>query len=58
MDPIFGIGCGLAATALRIQREQREKFPDQDSSFAVIWQKGQRYNRIYWASVPDEKTPS
>ncbi|EXJ61103.1 hypothetical protein A1O7_05256 [Cladophialophora yegresii CBS 114405] len=48
VDPLFAIGTGLAATALKIQREQREKYPEQDNSFPALWQKALRLNRTYW----------
>ncbi|RVX66784.1 hypothetical protein B0A52_08977 [Exophiala mesophila] len=40
IDPIFAVGVGLSAAALRIRREEREKYPEQDSSLAGLWQKG------------------
>ncbi|EXJ65830.1 uncharacterized protein A1O5_11071 [Cladophialophora psammophila CBS 110553] len=49
IDPVFAVCVGLSAAALRIQREQREKYPQQDSSFPALWQKGHKMNKIYWA---------
>ncbi|EXJ93303.1 hypothetical protein A1O1_01695 [Capronia coronata CBS 617.96] len=48
-DPIFAVCVGLSAATLRIQREQREKYPDQDSSLAALWQKSVRMTRRYFS---------
>jgi hypothetical protein len=45
---LFAIGTGLAATAFKIQREQREKHPEQDNSFPALWHKALQLNRVYW----------
>ncbi|KIW79215.1 hypothetical protein Z517_05827 [Fonsecaea pedrosoi CBS 271.37] len=50
VDPIFALCVGFSAAALRIQREQREKYPEQDSSFPALWQKGVKMNKVYWGS--------
>jgi hypothetical protein len=48
LDPVFGVAVGLTATAFKVQREQREKFPDQDNRFPALWEKAIRMNRAYW----------
>ncbi|EHY61296.1 hypothetical protein HRR83_008994 [Exophiala dermatitidis] len=49
IDPIFAVCVGLSAAAVRIRREEREKYPDQDSSFPALWQKGVTMARSYYA---------
>ena len=44
---------GVAAAALRIQREEKEKYPTQDSSYPALLQKGQRMATHYFGF--DEK---
>ena len=48
VDPIFSISVGVAAAALRIQRDEKVNYPDQDSSYPALWQKGQRMARHYF----------
>lgn len=48
VDPIFAIGVGLSAAYLRISREEREQYPEQDSSPTGLWQKGVRMSRSYF----------
>lgn len=50
VDPVFAVCVGLSAAAVRIRREQREKYPDQDSSLQSLWQKGLRMTRRYFAA--------
>ncbi|KAL2420102.1 hypothetical protein ABEF95_006460 [Exophiala dermatitidis] len=49
IDPIFAVCVGLSAAAVRIRREEREKYPDQDSSFPALWHKGVMMTRSYYA---------
>jgi hypothetical protein len=48
VDPIFAVTMGVAAAALRIQREEKEKHPEQDSSYPALLQKGQRTASHYF----------
>ncbi|EXJ80074.1 hypothetical protein A1O3_08360, partial [Capronia epimyces CBS 606.96] len=48
IDPVFAVCVGLSAAAVRIRREQREKYPDQDSSLPALWQKGVSMTRRYF----------
>lgn len=48
VDPIFAICVGVSAAVLRIQREEREKYPDEDSSPAALWHKGVRMTKSYY----------
>ena len=50
IDPVFGIAVGLTSSALKIQKEQREKYPQQDNSFPALWQKTLKLNRAYWGT--------
>ncbi|KIW13654.1 hypothetical protein PV08_08845 [Exophiala spinifera] len=48
IDPIFAVGVGLSAAYVRIQREEREKYPEQAASAAALWQKGVRMTKTYF----------
>ncbi|KAJ9638643.1 hypothetical protein H2204_004119 [Knufia peltigerae] len=48
IDPIFAVGVGLSAAYLRIQREEREKYPEQDASATALWEKGVRMTKSYF----------
>lgn len=39
---------GFSAAAIRIRRENKEKFPDQDSSFGALWNKGTVMSKTYF----------
>jgi hypothetical protein len=41
-DPIFAMGVGISAAALRIRREEKEKYPEEENNWAALWQKGVR----------------
>lgn len=45
IDPIFAMGVGFSAAALRIRREEKEKYPEQDNNWDALWQKGVRMGR-------------
>jgi len=47
-DPIFSICVGVSAAALRIRREQTEKYPEQNNDWPALWQKGVRMGRGYF----------
>jgi len=56
IDPVFAVCVGISAAALRIRREQREKYPDQDTSSGALWQKGVRMAGNYFGNdVKSEK---
>jgi hypothetical protein len=46
-DPIFAVGVGFSAAALRIRREEKEKHPEDDNSWEALWQKGVRIGKGY-----------
>lgn len=48
IDPLFGIATGLSAAYLKIQREQRQKYGDEASTFPALRQKLLAMNRVYW----------
>ncbi|KIW99529.1 uncharacterized protein Z518_11268 [Rhinocladiella mackenziei CBS 650.93] len=52
VDPVFSVCVGLSAATLRIRRDQIEKYPDQDSSFTGLWQKGVRMGKSYFGYEP------
>ncbi|ETN44236.1 uncharacterized protein HMPREF1541_10787 [Cyphellophora europaea CBS 101466] len=54
VDPLFSVAMGVTAAALRIQREEKEKHPSQDSSYPALWQKGRRMATHYFGW--DEKS--
>lgn len=54
-DPVFSIGVGFSAAALRIQREQREKHREQNSDFPTLWAKGVRRAKIYFGGEGGDK---
>jgi hypothetical protein len=39
---------GLTAAVLRIQRDEKDKYPEQDSSYSALWKKGQMSMRHYF----------
>lgn len=41
-DPIFAMGVGISAAALRIRREEKEKYPQEENNWAALCQKGVR----------------
>jgi Non-classical export protein 1 len=46
-DPIFAMGVGFSAAALRIRREEKENNPEEDNSWEALWQKGVRMGKGY-----------
>ncbi|RAL10755.1 uncharacterized protein BO97DRAFT_372109 [Aspergillus homomorphus CBS 101889] len=50
-DPIFAFAIGTSAALLRIQREQREKFPERakDISIGNVLQLGASRVQRWWA---------
>lgn len=47
-DPIFAMGVGFSAAALRIRREEKEKNPEVDNSWVALWQKGVRMGKGWY----------
>lgn len=41
-DPIFAMGVGISAAALRIRREEKETYPEEENNWSALWQKGVR----------------
>jgi Non-classical export protein 1 len=54
-DPVFSICVGISAAALRIQREEKEKYPEQKNDFGALWIKGVGMSRNYFKSDQDSK---
>ena len=54
-DPIFAVCVGVSAAALRIRREERDKYPDQNNELGALWTKGLRMGRGYVGGYPDGK---
>ena len=54
-DPIFAIGVGISAAALRIRREEKEKYPDESNDYRALWAKGMRMGRGYFGGYQQEK---
>ncbi|PWY65323.1 hypothetical protein BO70DRAFT_366771 [Aspergillus heteromorphus CBS 117.55] len=50
-DPIFALAIGTSAALLRIQRDQREKFPERASSIGIggVLQMGTSRVQRWWA---------
>ncbi|PYH42593.1 uncharacterized protein BP01DRAFT_359276 [Aspergillus saccharolyticus JOP 1030-1] len=50
-DPLFAFAIGTSAALLRIQREQREKFPEraEDISIGSVLQLGTSRVQRWWA---------
>ncbi|PYI16194.1 hypothetical protein BO86DRAFT_392161 [Aspergillus japonicus CBS 114.51] len=50
-DPIFAFAIGTTAALLRIQREQREKFPERAKDIGIggVVQLGARRVQRWWA---------
>jgi len=46
-DPIFAISMGFCAAALRIRRENIERFPEQNNSYGALWSKAVRRGKDY-----------
>jgi Non-classical export protein 1 len=55
VDPIFAIFIGTAAAAIRIRREETEKYPDQANDFESLWKKAQRMGKGYVTGYRDVK---
>jgi len=47
-DPIFAIGMGFCAAALRVRRESIERLPEQDNSYGMLWSKAVVRGRGYF----------
>lgn len=39
---------GFSAAAIRVRRENKQKFPGEDSSYAALWQKGTIMGKTYF----------
>lgn len=47
-DPIFAMGVGFSAAALRIRREEKEKNPQENNDWGALWQKGVRMSKGWY----------
>jgi hypothetical protein len=54
VDPIFAMGVGFSAAALRIRREEKEKYPEDDNNWGALWQKAVRMSKG-WATHYEKK---
>lgn len=54
-DPIFAVCIGVSAAALRIRREEKEKYPDENNDYSALWAKGVRMGRGYFGGYHAEK---
>jgi hypothetical protein len=54
VDPIFAMGVGFSAAALRIRREEKEKYPEEDNNWGALWQKAVRMSKG-WATHYETK---
>jgi Non-classical export protein 1 len=54
-DPVFAVCVGISAAALRIRREEKEKYPDQNNDYRTLWAKGVRIGKGYFGCYKDEK---
>ena len=52
-DPIFALSVGMAGAAMRIRRDEEERYPGQTISYGSIAEKGRRMTRHYFGY--DEK---
>jgi len=55
LDPIFAIFVGTAAAALRIRREEKEKYPEQNNDWSGLWAKAVRMRQDYFNGYNHEK---
>lgn len=46
-DPLFAVCVGISAAALRIRREEKEKYPDENNDYKALWAKGMRMGKGY-----------
>ena len=54
-DPIFAVCVGISAAALRIRREEKEKYPDQNNDYRSLWAKGLRMGNGYFRGYRKEE---
>ena len=54
-DPVFAVGVGISAAALRIRREEKEKYPNEKNNYSALWAKGVRMGKGYLGGYQDEK---
>lgn len=54
-DPIFAICVGISAAALRIRREEREKYPEANNDYSALWAKGVRMGKGYFGGYQEEE---
>lgn len=47
-DPVFALFIGSTAAAVRVKREQKEKYPDQPNDWTSLAQKTERLGKGYW----------
>lgn len=54
-DPVFAVCVGISAAAVRIRREEKEKYPDQNNDYSALWAKGVRMGKSYFGGHQDNK---
>lgn len=54
-DPIFAVCVGVSAAALRIRREEKRKYPDENNDYSTLWAKGMRMGKGYFGGYHAEK---
>ena len=42
IDPIFAMSVGFSAASLRIRREEKGKYPEEENNWSALWKKGVR----------------
>jgi Non-classical export protein 1 len=54
-DPVFAVCVGISAATLRIRREEKEKYPDENNDYGALWAKGVRMGKGYFGGYQDKK---
>jgi hypothetical protein len=52
-DPVFAVCVGISAAALRIRREEKEKYPEENNEYSALWAKGVRMGKGYFGGYQD-----
>jgi hypothetical protein len=54
-DPLFAMCVGISAAALRIHREEKEKYPKENNDYRALWAKGMHMGKGYLGGYQHRK---
>jgi hypothetical protein len=52
---LFAICVGISAAALRIRREEKEKYPEENNDYRALWAKGMHMGKGYLGGYQHRK---